>query len=122
MDIYSKLYIATDSSPVESKTYELCADLVELVIDTSCIYGLVELDGASIPFNSQSCSAITLSSNMVLYLREVCNSVALVCLVREENFSKRSLLDYNINCFRRSLEEVLKAGAALENANQDISD
>jgi Ras-related GTP-binding protein C/D len=45
---------------------------------------------------------------MVLYLREVSSYHALVCVLREEFFSKRSLLDYNINCFKESLERVFK--------------
>jgi Ras-related GTP-binding protein C/D len=108
LDVFTKLYIATDSNPVDSHTYELCADLVELVIDVSCIYGLSEEDGAAIPYDQESSSAIRLNSGMVLYLREVSKYVALVCVIREENFLKRSVLDFNINCFRKSLDQVLR--------------
>jgi Ras-related GTP-binding protein C/D len=108
LDVFTKLYIATDSNPVDSHTYELCADLVELVIDVSCIYGLSEEDGAAIPYDQESSSAIRLNSGMVLYLREVSKYVALVCVIREENFAKRSILDFNINCFRKSLDQVLR--------------
>jgi Ras-related GTP-binding protein C/D len=40
VDVKTKLYIATDSSPVDSHTYELCSDLVDVVIDVSFIYGV----------------------------------------------------------------------------------
>ena len=40
LDVFTKLYIATDSNPVDSHTYELCSDLVDVVIDVSYIYGL----------------------------------------------------------------------------------
>lgn len=33
--------------------------------------------------------------------------LALVCVIKEEYFLKRSLLDYNINCLRKSLDQVL---------------
>jgi hypothetical protein len=33
--------------------------------------------------------------------------LALVCVIKEEYFLKRSVLDYNINCLRKSLDEVL---------------
>merc|ERR1719357_1404027 len=39
-DVVSKIYIATDSSPVDMQSYELCCDMIDLVIDVSCIYGL----------------------------------------------------------------------------------
>ncbi len=38
-DVISKIYIATDSSPVDMQSYELCCDMIDLIIDVSCIYG-----------------------------------------------------------------------------------
>ena len=38
-DVVSKIYIATDSSPVDMQSYELCCDMIDLIIDVSCIYG-----------------------------------------------------------------------------------
>ena len=38
---------------------------------------------------------------------QVSRFLALVCVMREEYFLKRSLLDYNINCLRNSLVSVL---------------
>ncbi len=38
----SKIYVATDSSPVDMQTYELCSDMIDVVIDISCIYGMAE--------------------------------------------------------------------------------
>ena len=39
-DVVSKIYIATDSNPVDMQSYELCSDMIDVVIDISCIYGL----------------------------------------------------------------------------------
>lgn len=38
-DVVSKIFIATDSSPVDMQSYELCCDMIDVVIDISCIYG-----------------------------------------------------------------------------------
>ena len=38
-DIASKIYIATDPTPVDMQTYELCCDMIDVVIDVSSIYG-----------------------------------------------------------------------------------
>ena len=38
-DVVSKIYIATDSSPVDMQSYELCCDMIDLILDVSCIYG-----------------------------------------------------------------------------------
>jgi Ras-related GTP-binding protein C/D len=113
LDVFTKLYIATDSNPVDPHTYELCSDLVDVVIDVSCIYGLPpEDDAEEIPYDQDSSSAIRLNGGMVLYLREVSKYLALVCVVREESFQKRSVLDFNIDCFRKGLEQVIKESHA----------
>lgn len=38
-DVVSKIYIATDSTPVDMQSYELCCDMIDVVIDVSWIYG-----------------------------------------------------------------------------------
>lgn len=38
-DVVSKIYIATDCSPVDMQSYELCCDMIDVVIDLSSIYG-----------------------------------------------------------------------------------
>ena len=40
-DVVSKIYVCTDSSPVDMQTYELCSDMIDVVIDVSYIYGYV---------------------------------------------------------------------------------
>eukprot|EP00553_Chaetoceros_curvisetus_P008168 CAMPEP_0204626784 /NCGR_PEP_ID=MMETSP0717-20131115/12612_1 /ASSEMBLY_ACC=CAM_ASM_000666 /TAXON_ID=230516 /ORGANISM="Chaetoceros curvisetus" /LENGTH=234 /DNA_ID=CAMNT_0051642835 /DNA_START=17 /DNA_END=721 /DNA_ORIENTATION=- len=39
-DVASKLYISTDSSPVDMQSVELCSDMIDVVLDVSGIYGL----------------------------------------------------------------------------------
>lgn len=39
-DVASKLYICTDSSPVDMQAVELCSDMIDVVLDVSGIYGL----------------------------------------------------------------------------------
>merc|ERR1719296_323961 len=41
-DVVSKVYIASDPQPVDLQSYELCSDMIDVVIDVSCIYGLAE--------------------------------------------------------------------------------
>ena len=61
------------------QSYELCSDMIDVVIDVSCIYGVVE-DGGSLA-NTIVCDAnciIQLCNGRVLYLREVDNLKAFV--------------------------------------------
>jgi len=83
-DVVSKIYVATDSNPVDMQTYELCSDMIDVVIDVSCIYGLkpqeqllaeAEAGNDQEAYDADSASVIKLSNNYILYLREVNKSV-----------------------------------------------
>lgn len=49
-------------------------------------------------FDDQSSSLIKLNNGTILYLREVCSFLALVCILREDNFEKQSELQNVIDC------------------------
>ena len=55
-----------DSSPVDMQTYELCSDMIDVVIDVSCIYGMGG-DGSTdgLAYDAESASIIKLSNGMV---------------------------------------------------------
>ncbi|GAB6019204.1 hypothetical protein CHUAL_000818 [Chamberlinius hualienensis] len=87
-DVVSKIYIATDSSPVDMQSYELCCDMIDVVLDISCIYGLHgDCDGMA--FDNQSSSLIKLNNCTILYLKEVNKFLALICILREDNFDRQ---------------------------------
>jgi len=106
-DVVSKIYIATDSSPVDMQSYELCCDMIDVVLDISCIYGLHD-EGDGSAFDNQSSSIIKLNNCTILYLREVNKFLALVCILREDNFDRQGLIDYNFHCFRQAILEVFE--------------
>ena len=54
-------------------------------------------------YDSTSQSIIKLSNGVVLYLKEVNKYLALVAQLREENFQKLGLIDYNFSCFRKAV-------------------
>ncbi|KAJ3250980.1 hypothetical protein HK103_003028 [Boothiomyces macroporosus] len=57
-DLNSKIYIATDSSPVDMQSYELCSDMIDVILDMTFIYSNEN------PLNS----IIHLDNGMLLYL------------------------------------------------------
>jgi hypothetical protein len=67
-DMISKTYLASDSAPVEPQNYAICADMIELVMDISYIYGA---KSASIGFDKQTQSIIKLSDSTLLYYKEI---------------------------------------------------
>jgi len=104
VDVASKIYVATDSSFVDMQIYELASDMIDVVIDISCIYGSQENE--NLAYDSTSQSIIRLSNGVVLYLKEVNKYLALVAQLREENFQKLGLIDYNFSCFRKAVSDV----------------
>ncbi|EON62331.1 hypothetical protein W97_01552 [Coniosporium apollinis CBS 100218] len=79
-DVLSKIYIATDTSPTDIGSYEICSDYIDVVVDVSEIYGwdrpsengnvdeAIEETG-----NNDAESLITMErkGNNYLYLREI---------------------------------------------------
>ncbi|KAJ3412348.1 hypothetical protein HDV05_000945 [Chytridiales sp. JEL 0842] len=109
-DILSKIYIATDSSPVDMQSYELCSDMIDVVLDVGSIYFSPSSPSNPSPSSSESeaHSVIKLNNGMVLYLREVNKDLSLVCLLREDNFLKQGLIDFNFNVFRKGILDVFE--------------
>jgi Ras-related GTP-binding protein C/D len=77
-DIMSKIYIATDTSPTDIGSYEICSDYIDVVIDVSEIYGWDRpTENASSEIqevgNNDAESLITMErkGNNYLYLREI---------------------------------------------------
>ncbi|KAF2355434.1 Gtr1/RagA G protein [Trinorchestia longiramus] len=88
-DVSSKIYIATDYSPVDMQSYELCCDMIDVVLDISYIYGMEEEGPDHMScFDPATYSVIKLNNNTVLLLWEVARYLALVCILREENYDR----------------------------------
>jgi len=44
-DVSSKIYIASDSGHVNMQHYEICSELIDVLIDVTCIYGVDSANG-----------------------------------------------------------------------------
>lgn len=107
-DVMSKIYIATDSSPVDVQSYEICSDYIDVILDVSEIYGYTRVDerrtGSS--KDLEASSMIKLNNGMTLYLREINVHLALICLMRDTGHETSGLLEYNVQELQRAIEEV----------------
>lgn len=112
-DVYSKIYVATDSSSVNMMHYEICSELIDVLIDVTMIYGAKEDNKEEQFFDKKSSSFIRLghtnpAENIVLYLREVDKHLALVCLINESEIYKHHLINYNIDRFKEGLKRIFE--------------
>ena len=51
---------------------------------------------------------------MLALFRCIDSYLALVCLLRAENFMKQGIIDYNIDCFKSAIGDVFKAPKTIE--------
>jgi len=117
-DVLSKIYIATDSSPVDMPSYEICSDYIDVIVDISEIYGwnrpkeyIDYLEGP--PWNkkqeeqvackdAEACIVLTDAKRPIM-LREVNKYLALVAVMREGSYTKMPLITENVNTTVRGL-------------------
>ncbi|KAH9210863.1 small monomeric GTPase [Leptodontidium sp. 2 PMI_412] len=120
-DVLSKIYIATDSSPVDMPSYEICSDYIDVIVDISEIYGWNRpapyteyLEGP--PWNKKiedqiACkeaeSTIVLTDGKrPIMLREVNKYLALVAVMREGSYGKMPVIVENVGT---TVEGLLRA-------------
>ncbi|KAI5963696.1 GTR2 [Candida pseudojiufengensis] len=96
-DVNSKIYVATDSSPVDIQTYEVCAEFIDITIDLDDLYienekknGGTNSGNRNIENNRQESKELKsishLSNGSTLYLKQMIRGLALVALIRNETF------------------------------------
>lgn len=112
-DVNSKIYVATDSSPVDIQTYEVCAEFIDITIDLDDLY----VDNEKRVAKTDDIRSISyLSNGSVLYLKQMIRGLALVAVIRNDgddteggnsNVDKLlTVIDYNVGLFKTSLMEM----------------
>ncbi|XBW36110.1 hypothetical protein QEN19_001686 [Hanseniaspora menglaensis] len=125
-DINSKIYISTDSSPVNILSYEVCSEFIDVTLDLKDLYE--EVDGHGVVSKKQNMKAFSkLNNNFNIYLNEVYKNLCVVILINDntttpisnsgseqagtESITNKMLLtliDYNFNVLKSTLKDILK--------------
>lgn len=114
-DVNSKIYVATDSSPVDIQTYEVCAEFIDITIDLDDLY--VESDRKDNAVKKDEMKSISyLSNGSILYLKQMIRGLALVALIRNDEDSAEekaenmdellTIIDYNVGLFKKALMKM----------------
>lgn len=113
------------------QSFELCCDMIDVVTDLSSIYRWCKYLISNAPSNSffthldffnhflycyspdynksideQSGSIFKLNNGIILYLREIDQYLALVCILREYNFSRQGVIEYNCLCLNDAIHKI----------------
>ena len=97
---------------MEEQFYEICSDMIDVVLDMSGIYR--EMDNNETQFDDNSYSLFKINnkrsenSKSFLYLRFLDVNLALICIINDENFERQHLIDYNIKYFKDAVKEIYK--------------
>lgn len=109
-DINSKIYVSTDSNPVDIQTYEICAEFVDVTIDLYNLYkGVRDTNGEKNGTQEELKNISQLSNGVIIYLRQMIRGLALVAIIRPDDTDVESCLtvtDYNVDIFKAGLEKV----------------
>ncbi|CCD26216.1 Gtr2p NDAI_0H00420 [Naumovozyma dairenensis CBS 421] len=122
-DINSKIYVSTDSNPVDIQTYEVCAEFVDVSIDLFDLYknsnqvqkgnenGNLQLNDSKkvIKHPEELKNVSQLGNDVILYLRQMIRGLALVSIIRPNGTDMESCLtvaDYNVDIFKKGLEKI----------------
>ena len=84
VDNHTKIYVATDSSPIDMQTYHQCIDAVDVITDLVSVYSQ----------KGQQMSVIRMNNGSVLYTRQV-GDLWLVMISRIDSFDKNSVILHN---------------------------
>ncbi|KAH8815673.1 Gtr1/RagA G protein conserved region-domain-containing protein [Xylogone sp. PMI_703] len=120
-DVLSKIYVATDPSPVDMPSYEICSDYIDVIVDVSEIYGwprpddyIESLEGP--PWNKKlddqiacrnaECCIVLADQKRPIMLREVNKYLALVAIMKEGSYEKMPLVTLNVETAVKGLTEV----------------
>ncbi|TVY45175.1 GTP-binding protein [Lachnellula subtilissima] len=122
-DVLSKIYIATDSSPVDMPSYEICSDYIDVIVDVSEIYGWErpkeyieflegppwnkKLDDQVACKNAESVIVLTDMKRPIM-LREVNQYLALVAIMCEGSHEKMPSVTMNVEATVTGLSEVFE--------------
>lgn len=128
----SKIFIGeVEHNRTRTRTYDLCSDAIDVMMRVEGIYGGEKFAKKNIPQYRQladesaggassssavgphlASSVFHLSSDDVIYVRELPNELTVVMMLRDDAFQNKALIDFNVNVFSNAVSEVFQAGSS----------
>ncbi|KAK2749994.1 hypothetical protein FQN55_002712 [Onygenales sp. PD_40] len=107
-DVLSKIYIASDTRPVDMACYEMCSDYIDVIVDVSELYSWDHPQrkpkGPQIP---EAESHVILHDRSMIHLMEMNKYLCLVSVIKNADAKdKKGLIDMNCRTFQDALNEV----------------
>ncbi|KKY27945.1 putative gtp-binding protein gtr2 [Phaeomoniella chlamydospora] len=124
-DTQTKTYIGSDTRPIDMEVYELCSDFIDVIVDTSELFGWVREDenGKGLgPQMDEVESTVTVHNDTMIYLKEMNRYLCLVTVIKNPAAKdKKGLIDYNCHIFQDALGDVFAKGWEKKEAEGNAS-
>lgn len=125
-DVLSKIYIGSDTRPIEPDTYELCAAYVDLVVDYTDLFNYDRSKARKRILGAQMAeveSSMSTEDGTMVYLKEMNRHLALVTVIRNEQAKdKKGMIDYNVHMFQEALKAVFERGWEKKEDTDDLEE
>ncbi|KIV81420.1 hypothetical protein PV11_03609 [Exophiala sideris] len=107
-DILSKIYVASDTRPIDMEVYEMCSDYIDVIVDVTDIFGYERGHDKVLGEQMQEAeSSIIIHDGTMIYLKEMNRYLCLVTVIKNnEAKDKKGLIDYNCHVFQDALNGV----------------
>lgn len=107
-DILSKIYVASDTRPVDSDIYEMCANYIDLTVDFTDLYNYSRKKPMALGEQMEEVeSSMTFEDGTMIYLKEMTRHLCLVTVIRNKGAKdKKGMIDYNVHIFQEALKAV----------------
>lgn len=104
-DAGSKIYLATDSSPVDAEIYQVCSDFIDVTLNLSALYKQPSASGDE--FKEFSFSR--LQNGTIISLSHMIKGLLLVGLSTTDTPQQATLIEYNMDIFRQGIEKIYQS-------------
>ncbi|EXJ91107.1 hypothetical protein A1O1_04214 [Capronia coronata CBS 617.96] len=120
-DIWSKIYVASDTRPIDMEVYEMCSDYIDVIVDITDIYGYDRTHGKVLGEQMQEAeSSVTIHDGTMIYLKEMNQYLCLVTVIKnDEAKDKKGLIDYNCHIFQDALNAVFARAWEKDKPSED---
>jgi len=111
-DILSKIYVASDTRPIDMEVYEMCSDYIDVIVDVTDLYGYPRTHNKKLGDQMvEAESSVSIHDGTMIYLKEMNKYLCLVTVIKnDEAKDKKGLIDYNCHIFQDALGEVFARG------------
>ena len=71
-DILSKIYVASDTRPIDMEVYEMCSDYIDVIVDVTDLYGYPRTHGKKLGDQMvEAESSVSIHDGTMIYLKEM---------------------------------------------------